>query len=104
RPPPISTIFPYTTLFRSERTDLVTGKSYRDDFYEQGLEAIKQSLAHLDQHYDVIVMEGAGSPVELNLKDKELVNMKVAELADVPVVLVADIDRGGVFASYVGTM
>ncbi|HEX6595063.1 MAG TPA: cobyric acid synthase [Bacillota bacterium] len=87
-----------------ERTDLVTGKSYRDDFYEQGLEAIKQSLAHLDQHYDVIVMEGAGSPVELNLKDKELVNMKVAELADVPVVLVADIDRGGVFASIIGTL
>src|SRR5699024_1632471 len=87
-----------------ERTDLVTGKSYRDDFYEQGLEAIKQSLAHLDQHYDVIVMEGAGSPVELNLKDKELVNMKVAELADVPVILVADIDRGGIFASIAGTL
>src|SRR5699024_12787465 len=86
-------------VLRGERTDLVTGESYRDDFYEQALEAIKQSLAHLDQHYDVIVMEGAGSPVELNLKDKELVNMKVAELADVPVVLVADIDRGGVFAS-----
>src|SRR5699024_575822 len=87
-----------------EQTDLVTGKAYREGYYEQGIEAITQPLAHLEQHYADIVMEGAGSPVELNLKDKEIVNMKVAELADVPVVLVADIDRGGVFASIVGTL
>ncbi|WP_077210571.1 cobyric acid synthase [Bacillus dakarensis] len=82
----------------------LSGRGYRDSFYEKGIETIVTALAYLEKEYDVVVMEGAGSPVEINLKDKELVNMKVAELADVPVVLVADIDRGGVFASIVGTL
>jgi adenosylcobyric acid synthase len=82
----------------------LSGRSYRDTFYEQGLVAIQDSLTTLSENYDVIVMEGAGSPVEINLKEKELVNMKVAELAGVPAILVADIDRGGVFASIVGTL
>lgn len=82
----------------------VSGRGYRDTFYEKGLDVIKKSLEQLASEYDLVVIEGAGSPVEINLKDRELVNMKVAELADVPVVLVADIDRGGVFASIVGTL
>jgi adenosylcobyric acid synthase len=82
----------------------ISGKGYRDTFYEKGLAVIKESLTMLSESYDVIVMEGAGSPVEINLKEKELVNMKVAEIAEVPAILVADIDRGGVFASIVGTL
>ncbi|MDQ0218591.1 cobyric acid synthase [Peribacillus cavernae] len=82
----------------------LSGMSYREDFYEQGIDVIKQSLARLEEAYDAVIMEGAGSPVEINLKDRELVNMKVAELADVPVILVADIERGGIFASIVGTL
>jgi adenosylcobyric acid synthase len=82
----------------------LSGRGYRDTFYENGLDVIKKSLDQLSNEYDLIVIEGAGSPVEINLKDRELVNMKVAELANVPVVLVADIDRGGVFASIVGTL
>lgn len=83
---------------------VLSGKNYRAHFYEQGLAVIQESLNYLKEKYDAIVMEGAGSPVEINLKSRELVNMKVAEIADVPVILVADIDRGGVFASIVGTL
>lgn len=90
-------------LFGKAET-IQSGRDYRASFYEKGLEAITIALNRLENTYDVIVMEGAGSPVEINLKDRELVNMKVAEMADVPVLLVADIDRGGVFASIVGTL
>jgi adenosylcobyric acid synthase len=82
----------------------LSGMSYREQFYDKGLEAIKLGLSKLAEDYDVVVIEGAGSPVEVNLKDRELVNMKVAELADVPVILVSDIERGGIFASIVGTL
>ena len=82
----------------------LSGKDYRDSYYHMGIESIQRALSHLNDTYNVIVMEGAGSPVEVNLKDRELVNMKVAEMADVPVLLVADIDRGGVFAQLFGTV
>lgn len=87
-----------------EAANTLSGKAYRQEFYEQGLEAIGYAFEMLEHNFEMIVMEGAGSPVEINLKDRELVNMKVAEIADVPAVLVADIDRGGVFASIIGTL
>ncbi|WP_084374934.1 cobyric acid synthase [Neobacillus soli] len=91
-------------IYLGETIDTVSGLGYREHYYEKGLEAIKKSLERLEKEYEMIVIEGAGSPVEINLNDREIVNMKVAEMADVPVVLVADIDRGGVFASIVGTL
>lgn len=87
-----------------EPVESLSGRSYREKFYDKGIEVIKKSLTVLTNQFDIIMMEGAGSPVEMNLKDNELVNMRIAELADVPVLLVADIDRGGVFASIVGTI
>jgi adenosylcobyric acid synthase len=80
--------------------DAVSYHEYKPRLREQIL-AVYQSLA---AEYDVLVLEGAGSPAEINLRDRDIVNMGMAEMAQCPVILVADIDRGGVFAAIYGTL
>ena len=66
--------------------------------------AVLESHARLLSQYESVIVEGAGSPAEINLRDRDIANMGFAEAVDCPVVLVADIDRGGVFAHFVGTL
>jgi len=73
-------------------------------FKAQARDAVMSAWHALRQRYDVIIVEGAGSPAEINLRENDIANMGFAEAADIPVVLVGDIDRGGVFAQLVGTM
>lgn len=73
--------------------------------YKEGLVAdIMRAFDSLSAQYDIIVIEGAGSPAEINLKQNDIVNMGLAEMTDSPVLLVGDIDCGGVFAQIVGTL
>lgn len=73
-------------------------------FKQEAKKFVLESYSRLAENYDVIVIEGAGSPAEINLRENDIANMGVAELVDSPVILAGDIDRGGVFASIVGTM
>ena len=80
-----------------------TASLYYDekDFFEK--EAVK-ALEDLEKDFDYIIMEGAGSASEINLKSKDIVNMGLAKKVDAPVIIVGDIDRGGVFGALAGTM
>lgn len=85
----------------------VAGNWKAMDYYRRKAEfipVIRQAFDRLEEQYDVIVLEGAGSPAEINLRENDIVNMGMAEMAEAPVLLVGDIDRGGVFASLYGTV
>ncbi len=72
-------------------------------YKENAFAAVKECYRSLASEYDAIVIEGAGSPGEINLKHHDIVNMRMARFSESPVLLVGDIDRGGVFASFIGT-
>ena len=80
--------------------DAVDYYRYRENLWE----AVTSSLNRLAGQYDLLVIEGAGSPAEINLKENEIVNMRVARHLNSPVLLAGDIDRGGVFAALTGTV
>ena len=79
-------------------------QNYRQFTQTAGIEAVREALRHLAENFEAVIIEGAGSPAEINLNSFEIVNMRIAREADVPVVLVADVDRGGSLASVVGTL
>ena len=90
---------------------IVQGKAITDmdaavyhDYKTRAMEFVVDSYQRLQVQYDVIVVEGAGSPAEINLRERDIANMGFAEAVDCPVILIADIDRGGVFAHLVGTL
>lgn len=82
----------------------LSAAGYREEFLPMAKPLVMEALGRLRHKYDIVVMEGAGSPAEINLKHRDIVNMNLAGWADAPVILVADIDRGGVFAFLVGTL
>jgi len=84
-------------------------KMHAVDYYQkfvrtQGLKIAIKSLQNLQKNYDLVILEGAGSPAEINLEKYDIANMKMAEKANSAVLLITDIDRGGSFASIVGTL
>lgn len=90
---------------------IIHGKAVSDmdaavyhDYKTHAMTAVLESYRRLQSQYDVIVVEGAGSPAEINLRDRDIANMGFAEAVDCPVIIIADIDRGGVFAHLVGTL
>ena len=90
---------------------IIHGKVYRNmsatqyhQYKKRALRAVKESFYRLKERYELMVIEGAGSPAEINLRENDIVNMGMAEIADCPVILVGDIDKGGVFASLIGTL
>jgi adenosylcobyric acid synthase len=91
----------------------LNGKRYKKmhakDYYEKfvnskGIKTVYRSLKTLQKNFDLIILEGAGSPAEINLQKFDIANMKIAQKANASVLLISDIDKGGSFASIVGTM
>lgn len=82
----------------------LTASEYHQRRVQELMPAVEESYASLAAANDIIILEGAGSPAEINLKQHDIVNMRMAEMADAACVLVGDIDRGGVFASLLGTL
>ncbi len=91
----------------------LNGKRYKKmhakEYYEkfvnnEGIRIASKSLKILQKNFDLVILEGAGSPAEINLQKFDITNMKIAQKANAPVLLISDVDKGGSFASLVGTM
>lgn len=81
-----------------------SASDYQNKYSQKAWASVKEALAYMETHYDALVIEGAGSPAEVNLKKNDIVNMRIAKECQAPVFLIADIDRGGALASIVGTL
>ena len=90
-------------IIHGKAVDTLNARDYHE-YKRVAMQAVMESWQRLTAEFDCVLVEGAGSPAEINLRDRDIANMGFAEAADVPVILVADIDRGGVFAHLVGTL
>ncbi len=94
-----------TVYFNGKRYKKMHAKDYYSNFVNtKGFKAATDSLFRLQNNYDLVILEGAGSPAEINLQKYDIANMRIAQKANASVLLVSDIDKGGSFASLAGTM
>ncbi len=91
-------------ILKGRAVGRVGAAEYYEQYFEPGWQAITESLQRLKESFEIVVCEGAGSPAEINLKHRDLTNMRVAKYLNAPTLLVTDIDRGGAFAHVVGTL
>jgi len=96
----------YSSVYlNGKRYKKMHAKDYYSNFVNtKGIKAATDSLFRLQNNYDLVILEGAGSPAEINLQKYDIANMKIAQKVNASVLLVADIDKGGSFASLAGTM
>ena len=91
-------------IIKGKAVGKVGAAEYYEQYFDIGWQAIEESLRRLSEEFDMLVCEGAGSPAEINLKHRDLTNMRIAKYLNAPTILVVDIDRGGAFAHVVGTL
>ncbi|APB33332.1 cobyric acid synthase [Gloeomargarita lithophora Alchichica-D10] len=91
-------------IIQGRAVGVTQAQDYYQNYFDLGWQAITQSLTELQKEYDYIVCEGAGSPAEINLKHRDLTNMRVAKYLQAKTILVGDINPGGVFAHIIGTL
>jgi adenosylcobyric acid synthase len=91
-------------ILQGKAIGTTTAVEYYENYFDRGWQAIIDSLETLAIEFDLVVCEGAGSPAEINLKHRDLTNMRVAQYLNAATLLVVDIDRGGAFAHVVGTL
>ncbi len=82
----------------------MSAREYHKGYSLKAFDTVKEAIRRIESKYDMMVIEGAGSPAEVNLKANDIVNMRIAKYLNAPVLLIADIDRGGALASLVGTL
>ena len=91
-------------IINGKPVGVMSAAQYHQGYSLKAFDAVKAALKKLSNEFELIVIEGAGSPAEVNLRENDIVNMRVAKFLNAPVILVADIDRGGALASVVGTL
>ena len=82
----------------------MSAREYHKGYSLKAFDTVKEAIRRLEERFEMMVIEGAGSPAEVNLKANDIVNMRIAKYLNAPVLLIADIDRGGALASLVGTL